>query len=192
MKQETAFDAVKRLESEMNTHDLDGIVFPVMAQRPLVVTLCGSTKFWQQFTEASLVFTMMDHVVLSVGAATASDEDHGITEEQKQRLDSLHLTKIGMADFVFVLNVGGYIGHSTAREIIWAHVLDLPVYYHERDKVPTKAHVMAKAHDRSLDTVDVLYDEHTLYPFDISLAREFGIMPPAVRNMGEHAPGFVR
>lgn len=34
----------------------------------------------------------------------------------------MHLQKIDMADEIFVINVGGYIGESTKREIEYAFV----------------------------------------------------------------------
>ena len=37
-------------------------------------------------------------------------------------LDKMHFQKIDMADEIFVINVGGYIGESTRREI--AHATD--------------------------------------------------------------------
>ena len=43
----------------------------------------------------------------------------GCTEEQKVALDELHFRKIDLADEVFVLNVDGYVGASTAREIAY-------------------------------------------------------------------------
>lgn len=95
-------------------------------QRPPVVCLCGSTRFWQTFQEASLQETLAGRIVLSIGAATATDEEHFghlSTEERaviKERLDELHLRKIDMADEVLVLNVGGYTGESTRREIAYA------------------------------------------------------------------------
>lgn len=42
------------------------------------------------------------------------------TEGTKDMLDDMHLRKIDMADEVFVINVGGYIGESTKREIAYA------------------------------------------------------------------------
>lgn len=41
-------------------------------------------------------------------------------EQAKPRLDELHLRKIDLADEVLILNVGGYIGESTARELAYA------------------------------------------------------------------------
>ena len=38
----------------------------------------------------------------------------------KRKLDELHLRKIDMADEVLILNVNGYIGESTARELCYA------------------------------------------------------------------------
>jgi len=92
-------------------------------KRPQVITLCGSTRFWTTFQEQSLRLTLEGKIVLSVGAATSSDDQHiaegRFTEQQKKELDDLHLHKINMSDEIFVLNVDGYIGPSTAREMVY-------------------------------------------------------------------------
>ncbi len=91
--------------------------------RPTIVCLCGSTRFYQQFQEANYRETMAGKIVLSVGFMPDSAEhgEHiGITPEQKEALDQLHLRKIDLADEVLILNVGGYIGQSTARELAYA------------------------------------------------------------------------
>lgn len=85
-----------------------------------IVCLCGSTRFWKQFQEANYDLTMKGKIVLTVGCMTSSDRDLGVTEEQKTRLDALHLQKIDLSDRVLVLNVDGYIGESTTREIAYA------------------------------------------------------------------------
>ena len=51
----------------------------------------------------------------------------------KARLDELHLRKIDLADEVMVLNVGGYIGDSTRREIEYANAHGKPVRYLEQN-----------------------------------------------------------
>lgn len=94
--------------------------------RPTIVCLCGSTRFWRTFQEASLQETLDGRIVLSIGAAVASDEEHfgHMTPDEKDalksRLDELHLRKIDMADEVLILNVQGYVGPSTARELAYA------------------------------------------------------------------------
>ncbi len=90
--------------------------------RPTIVCLCGSTRFYEAFQQANFEETMKGKIVLSVGfyphsSTQAHGQEIGITPEQKERLDRLHLGKIDMADEVLILNVGGYIGESTAREL---------------------------------------------------------------------------
>lgn len=43
------------------------------------------------------------------------------TEGVKEQMDELHLRKIDLADEILVVNVDGYIGNSTKREIEYAH-----------------------------------------------------------------------
>ncbi len=94
--------------------------------KPRVVCLCGSTRFFPQFQEANFAETMAGNIVLSVGfyphaVGEMHGEGVGITPDQKQGLDELHLRKIDLADEVLILNVGGYIGESTARELAYAY-----------------------------------------------------------------------
>ena len=51
----------------------------------------------------------------------------------KEMLDDMHKRKIDMADEIFVVNVGGYIGSSTRSEIEYAIVHGKPVRYLEQD-----------------------------------------------------------
>lgn len=95
---------------------------------PTIVCLCGSTRFYDVFQRANFYETMAGKIVLSVGFYPhSSDRAHGetlgITPEQKQALDQLHMRKIEVADEVLILNVGGYIGESTARELAYARQL---------------------------------------------------------------------
>jgi hypothetical protein len=87
--------------------------------KPVVVTLCGSTKFKNAFIEANATETMAGKIVLSVGGF---DHAEGIvlTQSQRQMLGKLHEHKIDMSDEILVLNVGGYIGESTKHEIEYA------------------------------------------------------------------------
>lgn len=89
--------------------------------RPKIVCLCGSTRFFKAFQEANLRETLAGKIVLSIGCDTKSDKDFfGLTLEDKKRLDELHLRKIDLADEVLILNVNGYIGHSTRNELNYA------------------------------------------------------------------------
>lgn len=91
-----------------------------MSEQPVVVCLCGSTRFYEAFQKANLAETLAGHIVLSVGCYGASDAELGITPETKAMLDELHLRKIDMCDEVLILNVDGYIGPSTWSELCYA------------------------------------------------------------------------
>ena len=92
-----------------------------MNERPMIVCLCGSTRFMDAFFRANYEETMSGRIVLSVGAYPNAGGIHGqtvgCTPEQKIMLDALHKRKIDLADEILVLNVGGYIGESTRSEI---------------------------------------------------------------------------
>lgn len=91
--------------------------------RPTIVTLCGSTRFGEEFRRQNLRLTIEGYAVLSIGCDTKSDADlFGVEDLQtlKVRLDQLHRRKIDLADEVLILNVGGYIGDSTRKEIAYA------------------------------------------------------------------------
>jgi hypothetical protein len=99
--------------------------------RPPIVTHCGSTRrAMGAFEEWRLKDTLAGMMVLTIGA-NKHDGELNITPEQAERLDILHLWKIELADFIRVLNVGGYIGESTRREIEYALRLDKPIVYLE-------------------------------------------------------------
>ena len=83
-----------------------------------VVTLCGSTRFKDQFLEMQKVLTLDGCIVISVGLFGHSGDV--ISEQQKIMLDDMHKRKIDMADEIFVINVDGYIGNSTKTEIDYA------------------------------------------------------------------------
>lgn len=85
-----------------------------------VVTLCGSTRFKDQFFEVQKKLTLEGYIVISVGLFGHSGDDEVWTEGVKETLDKMHLSKIDMADEIFVINVDGYIGESTKREIAYA------------------------------------------------------------------------
>jgi hypothetical protein len=104
--------------------------------RPPIVCLCGSTRFYEAFQRANYERTMAGEIVLSVGHYPHSTEQAhgqsvGCTPEQKEALDTLHKQKIDLADYVLVLNVGGYIGDSTRSEIEHARKTGKPVEWLE-------------------------------------------------------------
>jgi hypothetical protein len=93
---------------------------------PKIVCLCGSTRFSEAYQQANLHETLAGNIVLTIGCDMRADGDLFADKSEaeltqiKTRLDSLHLRKIDLADEVLILNVGGYVGDSTRREIEYA------------------------------------------------------------------------
>lgn len=103
-----------------------------------VVTLCGSTRFKDEFMEAQKRLTLEGNIVISVGLFGHSGDqevwenmDEGTLTKTKEMLDDMHKRKIDMADSIFVINVGGYIGDSTRSEIEYAKAHGKEVRYLE-------------------------------------------------------------
>ena len=96
------------------------------------ITLCGSTRFKEQFLEAQKRLTLAGYIVISVGLFGHSGDDEVWTEGTKEMLDDMHKRKIDMADGIYVINVGGYIGQSTRSEIEYALAHGKAVEYLEK------------------------------------------------------------
>lgn len=112
--------------TEESTAPMTGI-----GKRMKVITLCGSTRFKEQFLEQQKRLTLEGNVVISVGLFGHSGDEEVWKPGTKEMLDKMHLQKIDMADEIFVINVGGYIGESTRREIAHAEQTGKPVRYLE-------------------------------------------------------------
>ena len=92
-----------------------------------VITLCGSTRFKDQFMEKAKQLTLDGYIVISLSIWGHSGDsevwegmDEGTLTATKIMLDDMHKRKIDMADEIYVINVGGYIGDSTRSEIEYA------------------------------------------------------------------------
>ena len=96
-----------------------------------VITLCGSTRFKSEFLDAQKRLTLDGNIVISVGLFGHSGDDEVWAEGTKEMLDDMHKRKIDMADAIYVINVGGYIGSSTRSEIDYALQNGKEVYYLE-------------------------------------------------------------
>lgn len=96
-----------------------------------VITLCGSTKFKDEFMQQQKRLTLEGNIVISVGLFGHVDGDYKtiITDEIKEMLDDIHKRKIDMSDAIFVIDVDGYIGSSTRSEIEYAKATGKEIMY---------------------------------------------------------------
>ena len=88
--------------------------------------------------EVQKKLTLDGYIVISVGVfGHSGDEevwenmDEGTLTKTKELLDDMHKRKIDMADEIFVINVGDYIGDSTKSEINYAQARGMRVRYLE-------------------------------------------------------------
>jgi hypothetical protein len=96
-----------------------------------IITLCGSTRFKDEFMAEQKRLTLEGNIVISVGLFGHSGDNEAMSPETKVMLDDMHKRKIDLADEIFVINRGGYIGSSTRSEIEYAHSTNKSVKYLE-------------------------------------------------------------
>ena len=91
-----------------------------MVDKYKVITLCGSTRFKDEFMKIQKDLTLQGNIVISVGLFGHADGEFGtvITDEVKIMLDDMHKRKIDMADEIFVINKDNYIGKYKERNRI--------------------------------------------------------------------------
>ena len=106
-----------------------------------VITLCGSTRFKDEFYKAQKELTLKGNIVISVGLFGHSGDsevwenmNEDTLTQTKVMLDDMHKRKIDMADEIFVINKNGYIGDSTKSEINYAIQTGKKVNYLEECK----------------------------------------------------------
>ncbi len=103
-----------------------------------VITLCGSTKFKKQFNQTNAFLTLQGNIVISV-AFFEQSEGLEITKEQADILGEVHFRKIDISDEIFVIDVNGYIGDSTKKEIEYAEKKGKVIRYYSNGEIPQKS-----------------------------------------------------
>lgn len=94
------------LEEVSTEPGFEGVPHFKGCERPVIVCLCGSTRFKQHWYEQNKRLTYEGKIVLGVGDLdpNAPGTNVPLDPEMKARLDELHKRKIDLADEVFVLN----------------------------------------------------------------------------------------
>jgi hypothetical protein len=105
--------------------------------RPIVVCLCGSTRFRREYERAFYEVEHAGNICLTVPCY--KDDPCCKAPEAHARLDRLHLAKIDLADELLIINPGGYIGDSTRNEVAYARAHGKVIRWLEPDKAPSEA-----------------------------------------------------
>ena len=93
-----------------------------------IITLCGSTKFKNEFLQAQKNLTLQGYIVLSVGLFGHSGDNEAW--DNKQMLDDMHKHKIDISDAIMVIDKNNYIGPSTQNEIEYAKSKGKFIYFY--------------------------------------------------------------
>jgi predicted phosphodiesterase len=91
-----------------------------------VVTLCGSVRFAAEHLAAHRRLSLEGRLVL-LPALPVPGED--LSTADVEMLAGLHRRKIDMSDRIHIVNPGGYVGPSTASEIVYAQAAGKQVTY---------------------------------------------------------------
>lgn len=100
-----------------------------MVSKYKIITLCGSTRFKDEFLAEQKRLSLEGNIVISVGLFGHSGDGEAFDKATKAMLDDMHKRKIDLADEIFVINVGGYIGESTRSEIEYARATNKAVRF---------------------------------------------------------------
>lgn len=95
-----------------------------------IITVCGSMKFIEEMMEISEKVELQGNVVLMPVYSPSKPNKDSFTNEEILILDKMHQERIKLSDAILVVNVGGYIGNSTSKEIEYAKSLDKEIIYY--------------------------------------------------------------
>ena len=126
-----------------------------LAENKGIITLVGSTRFYDEYVAANRELTLLGWVVLSCGHFGNSRHKHLDQAEVNKQAKNLHFYKLSLSDAVCVVGYH-YIGSSTQRELDYARKLKLPVVL---------SHPVDSAQERVVFTMSTEYQGR---PFNLS------------------------
>lgn len=125
--------------SENNKYEMKTIItnikltcFDLMIKKEKfkTITLCGSTKFKNEFYQAFQKLTSEGYIVLMPGIFSKHDNIK-LTEDEIKMFHYMHMQRIDMSDAIYIINKDGYIGASTLEEIEYAKSNNKEILYLE-------------------------------------------------------------
>ena len=91
-----------------------------------VITLCGSSKFKDDFLREKMRLNLAGNIVLDKNVFFNVEDDMNLS-----LLDNIENAMIDMSDEIFIINRGGYIDRDTRRKINYATISGKPIKYME-------------------------------------------------------------
>ena len=153
--------AIRGMRNPMNSWDKSD-------SKSNIITLCGSSKFKNEFLKVQKELSLKGYLVLSLGLFGHSGDDEAWVK--KDLLDRVHKQKIDMSSAIFVIDVDGYVGESTKNEIEYAINRGKTVYFYSHD---------------DLEAVQEISNSSLIGPNDLDLMKR-------LRNAGTDHRKFMR
>ena len=94
-----------------------------------IITVCGSFKYKKEMMEITEIMALRGNCMITPIDLTKSGKDD-YTEDEILTLGEMHKEKIKLSDAILVVNVNGYVGNSTNREIEYAKSLNKEIIYY--------------------------------------------------------------
>lgn len=95
-----------------------------------IITVCGSLRFVKEIMEIAEKMELQGNCMLvPIYNPERTDKD-SFTEEEALMLGKMHQEKIKLSDAILVVNVNGYIGNATKKEIEFAESLNKEIIYY--------------------------------------------------------------
>lgn len=111
--------------------------------KPKLITICGSSRFIDVMAVCAWVLERDEQAIVMglhllphwycPGINDHLAEAEGVVPQ----MDALHRQKIDISDEIFVVNVAGYIGDSTRREVEYAKAAGKTIRWFTHDDVGT-------------------------------------------------------
>lgn len=95
-----------------------------------IITVCGSLRFYKEMMNITLKMELEGNCMLVPIYNPVKSNKDDFTEEEALMLDKMHRERIKLADAILVINVDGYIGSSTNKEIEFAKSLNKEIIYY--------------------------------------------------------------
>ena len=117
----------------------------------MILTLCGSARFEPYWHEANKQLGLAGHICFSLmtfPSVETSKTWH--TDDEKWTLDLAHFAKIEESDGIVLLNIDGYLGESSLRELKWARMRNKLIFWTLYDSRGLKSGIFREGYARTL------------------------------------------
>ena len=90
--------------------------------------MCGSMRFSDEMR--TIAFELETKHGFNILQCTYDINGDKLSEEEINSITKMHYVKIDLSDGIYVADIGGYIGDSVKKEILYALQKNKEIYYH--------------------------------------------------------------